>query len=110
MWRVTLLIPVLHHKNFPKALDTIKYLKNFPESTAFQKQISKLKKPYKPHEGKKTDEAHPSIHPTGVLPEKLGKDDRKLYELIVFRFISVFGEDAIIETMKTDFKHWKRGV
>ncbi len=94
--------PRTSSQKLPKSIGYDKILKKLSESTTFQKQISKLKKPYKPREGKKKDEAHPSIHPTGVLPGKLGKDYQKIYELIVFRFISVFGEDAIVETMRTD--------
>ena len=93
--------PRTSSQKLPKSIGYDKILKKLSLSTAFQKQISKLKKPLKPHEGKKTDEAHPSIHPTGVLPKKLSTDDKKLYELIVFRFISVFGVDAIVESMKT---------
>lgn len=94
--------PRTSSQKLPKSIGYDKILKNLTNSAVFKKPISKLKKPYKPREGKKKDEAHPSIHPTGILPQKLGKDYKKLYELIVYRFISVFGEDATIETMKTD--------
>lgn len=100
--------PRTSSQKLPKSIGYPKILKKISNSTAFRKAISKLKKPYKPREGKKTDEAHPSIHPTGVLPKKLGRDYQKLYELIVFRFISVFGEDAIVETMKTNLKIGKQ--
>ena len=55
----------------------------------------------KPNEGKKQDAAHPAIHPTGILPQNLSKDEEKIYELIVYRFISVFFEAAKFETMST---------
>ena len=100
--------PRTSSQKLPKSIGYPKILKKISNSTTFRKPISKLKKPYKPREGKKTDEAHPSIHPTGVLPKKLGRDYQKLYELIVFRFISVFGEDAIVETMKTNLKIGKQ--
>ena len=51
-----------------------------------------------PNEGKKTDPAHPAIHPTGELPEKLTPQEQKLYDLIVKRFFSVFGKEAVRET------------
>lgn len=94
--------PRTSSQKLPKSIGYDKILQKLSKSAAFKKQVSKIKKPYRPREGKKTDEAHPSIHPTGVLPKKLGSDYQKLYELIVYRFISVFGEDAIVETMKTD--------
>jgi DNA topoisomerase-1 len=50
----------------------------------------------KPVEGKKSDSAHPSIMPTGEF-ESLGGEEKKIYELIVKRFISCFCENALIE-------------
>ena len=43
-----------------------------------------LKGPLKPVQGKKTDPAHPAIHPTGEKPAKrLTPSEKKLYDLIV---------------------------
>ncbi|MEN3036032.1 MAG: DNA topoisomerase I [Candidatus Methanosuratincola petrocarbonis] len=47
-----------------------------------------------PRQGKKSDPAHPAIHPTGIKPNRLGADARKVYDLIVKRFISTFGPPA----------------
>ena len=93
--------PRTSSQKLPKSIRYDKILKKLSYSSAFGNHVDKLKKPYKPNEGKKTDEAHPAIHPTGVLPKELSTDYRKLYELIVYRFISVFGENATLETMKT---------
>jgi len=49
-----------------------------------------------PVEGKKSDPAHPSISPTGEF-QQLSGEDKKIYELIVRRFISCFSPDAKIE-------------
>ncbi|MDV3103704.1 DNA topoisomerase I [Thermococcus waiotapuensis] len=56
----------------------------------------------KPIEGKKEDPAHPAIYPTGELPkpEELTKDEQNLYDLIVRRFLALFMEPAVRETMK----------
>jgi len=83
-----------------------------PESIGYKKIIESLskifnkeckyllsKKLLKPNEGQKTDAAHPSIFPTGEIPKKLEGKSADLYELIARRFFSVFGEDAIRETM-----------
>lgn len=51
-----------------------------------------------PHEGSKTDEAHPAIYPTGIL-KKLKDREVKLYDLIVRRFLATFGDWAKRETM-----------
>ena len=100
--------PRTSSQKLPKSIGYDKILKKLQSNAAFRKPISKLKTPYKPREGKKKDEAHPSIHPTGIVPKKLGRDYQKLYELIVFRFISVFGEDALVETMKTNLEIGKQ--
>lgn len=54
----------------------------------------------KPNEGEKTDDAHPSIFPTGVLPKKLNDTEAKIYDLIVKRFLSVFAPAAVREMIK----------
>ena len=100
--------PRTSSQKLPKSIGVDKILKKLSYNASFKHQIAKIKKPYKPNEGKKTDEAHPAIHPTGVLPKELSTDYRKLYELITFRFISVFGEDGILESMKTNLKIGKQ--
>jgi DNA topoisomerase-1 len=52
---------------------------------------------FRPIEGRKEDEAHPAIYPTGEMPIRLTDEEEKLYDLIVRRFLSVFAEPALIE-------------
>jgi len=52
---------------------------------------------FKPMEGRKEDEAHPAIYPTGETPARLSDEEEKLYDLITRRFLSVFAEFATIE-------------
>ena len=47
-----------------------------------------------PRQGKKEDDAHPAIYPTGERPGNLSKMERKVYDLIVKRFFAVFGDAA----------------
>jgi DNA topoisomerase-1 len=76
-----------------------------PEAINPKNIISKLSGAYDtslcvrsaPIEGKKSDPAHPSISPTGETPEGISTDERKIYDLIVRRFLSCFAPDAIIE-------------
>ncbi len=96
--------PRTSSQKLPKSIGVEKILKRLSYNASFKHQVAKLKKPYKPNEGKKTDEAHPAIHPTGVLPKELTTDYRKLFELITYRFISVFGENGILESMRTNLK------
>ena len=58
------------------------------------------RKSLKPREGEKTDPAHPSIFPTGVEPRKLSSVQKKVYDLIVKRFFSVFSDPAEREATK----------
>jgi DNA topoisomerase-1 len=96
--------PRTSSQKLPPSIGYQKILGKLKKNAAFKKEIENLKKPLKPRQGKKKDEAHPAIHPTGLLPKKLGRDYQKLYELIVYRFISLFGENGILETMKTDLE------
>lgn len=57
----------------------------------------------KPNEGKKDDPAHPAIFPTGDLPKKISKWEAKLYDMVVRRFLAVFGEPALRETIDVTF-------
>jgi DNA topoisomerase-1 len=53
----------------------------------------------RPVEGFKSDPAHPAIFPTGEQGKLLG-DEKRLYDLIVKRFLACFAKDAIIEERK----------
>jgi len=54
-----------------------------------------------PTRGKKQTTDHPPIHPVGVPAGKsLSGDQKKIYELIVRRFLATITKDAIVETMK----------
>ncbi|MCS7119878.1 MAG: DNA topoisomerase I [Nitrososphaerota archaeon] len=54
-----------------------------------------------PNEGKKDDPAHPAIYPTGNLPEReLSVHERRIWDLITRRFMSVFGQPSVRQSMK----------
>ncbi|MFH1306148.1 MAG: DNA topoisomerase I [Candidatus Micrarchaeota archaeon] len=57
------------------------------------------KKLFKPREGKKSDPAHPAIHPTGQFAQ-VGTREKKLYDLIVKRFLACFAPHAERESQK----------
>ncbi|MEM3891139.1 MAG: DNA topoisomerase I [Nitrososphaerales archaeon] len=61
-----------------------------------------LTKPLKPFEGEEDDPAHPAIYPTGELPQGLDDRQSRLYDLIVRRFLAVFGEYAVRERVSAD--------
>jgi len=61
------------------------------------------KSPLKPNEGKKSDPAHPAIYPTGEIPAQLDAYQKKIYDLIAKRFLSVFAESGVRETTTITF-------
>jgi DNA topoisomerase-1 len=62
-----------------------------------------LKTKLEPNNGKKSDPAHPAIHPTGEFAKDLDGQHRKLYDLIVRRFMATFGEPSVRQTMTVHF-------
>lgn len=50
-------------------------------------------------QGKKEDDAHPAIYPTGEHPSNLSKQEGQIYDLIVKRFFAVFGKAAKRQTL-----------
>jgi len=58
-----------------------------------------------PRQGRSTDNAHPPIHPTGIIKfsqliKKLKKREALLYELICRHFIANLSDDAQLEKLK----------
>ena len=79
-----------------------------PPEIGYKEILKKLAEKFKvgklitrktPIEGKKTDPAHPSIYPTGN-EQILSGEDKKIYELIVKRFLALFCDNAIIDQKK----------
>ena len=93
--------PRTSSQKLPLALNYKKILEKLSKQTKFKKQTAELlaKSKLKPNEGKKSDPAHPAVHPTGEIPKKLEAKEQKLYDLIVHRFLATFGEPAIRETI-----------
>lgn len=72
---------------------------------ARQKEYSNAKNildmgPLRPNNGKKVDEAHPAIYPTGVVPQGLNSFQKKIYDLVVKRFMATFVKSAKLENCK----------
>ena len=93
--------PRTSSQKLPESLGFASIFKQLSADSEFKKHIDKLPSKLRPNNGKKEDAAHPPIHPTGILPGKLNKDEQKIYDLIVYRFIAVFFDAAKFETMKT---------
>ena len=96
--------PRTSSQKLPKNLNLrgiIQKLAHLPDYKPFAHELLGKEK-LKPVEGKKDDPAHPAIYPTGELPKPgdLTKDEQNIYDLVVRRFLALFMEPAVRETMK----------
>jgi len=84
----------------PPELGLPKIIKDLQKQGAYTELCAKLlkRKTLAPNNGKKTDPAHPAIFPTGVAPKNLAGRTASIYDLIVRRFLSTFGDPAVRET------------
>ncbi len=97
--------PRTSSQKFPPSIDTRAIMKSLSSIKQYSQMIHELlsKEKLVPAQGKKEDPAHPPIHPTGNLPEKkLNDSERKIFDLVVRRFLAVFGEPSIRESLKID--------
>ena len=94
--------PRTSSQKLPPALGLDKIIKSIEKIPEYKKYVGYLISGhrFKPFEGKKSDEAHPAIFPTGEIPRNLTAEEQKLYDLIARRFLSCFGEDAQISLEK----------
>jgi DNA topoisomerase-1 len=95
--------PRTSSQKLPPTIDYEAILKSLGRVSEYKKLVAELlaKKELKPREGKKEDPAHPSIYPTGNLPERALEDsERNIWDLVVRRFMAVFDESAIRQSMK----------
>ncbi|HIH19919.1 TPA: DNA topoisomerase I [Candidatus Micrarchaeota archaeon] len=86
----------LNHEKIMKQLEAQKGLGAFAKQLRQEKRLA-------PHEGPKSDPAHPAIHPTGLMPEG-SKDALRLYELIARRYLASFSKPALRERVNVSLK------
>ena len=94
--------PRTSSQKLPPSIGYKNILKKLQKAPAYNKHTVDLlsKASLKPHEGKKYDPAHPAIYPTGNLPEKpLDAAERNIFDLVVKRFLSVFGEPSVNQSI-----------
>lgn len=97
--------PRTSSQKIPPSIDTRSILKSLSSIKQYSEMINELLSREKlvPTQGKKEDPAHPPIHPTGNIPEKkLSEDERKIFDLVVRRFLAIFGEPSIRESLKIE--------
>jgi len=81
--------PNIGYEKILKALAKLK-----PYAKLAEQLLSKAK--LVPNEGNRTDTAHPAVYPTAEAADlkKLSAQEKKLYDLIIRRFLAVFAEEA----------------
>ena len=97
--------PRTSSQRFPPSIDTRAILEALSGMKQYSKMANELlsKEKLVPTQGKKEDPAHPPIHPTGNLPErKLNDSERKIFDLVIRRFLAIFGEPSIRESLKVE--------
>jgi len=87
--------PRTSSQKIPEEIGSEKILKQLKKYTTLTKYAVNKK----PIEGSKSDPAHPSIFPTGEQ-KKLSPQEKKVYDLIVKRFISCFCEPAVVDVKR----------
>jgi len=90
-------------QKLPPGINYIKILKALATLPQYKKLAEQLlaKSQLKPNEGGREDPAHPAIYPTAEVPdmERLTAQQKKLYDLVVKRFLSVFADEAVRENI-----------
>jgi DNA topoisomerase-1 len=95
--------PRTSSQKLPPVIGNEAILKKLGRIHAYRKLATELlaKPALKPTEGKKEDSAHPAVYPTGNLPERiLDSTEKNIFDLVVRRFMAVFGEPALRQSTK----------
>ncbi len=89
--------PRTNSQKLPPTIGYRDILKNLSRLPEYERLVAMLlaetKGILQPHEGPKTDPAHPAIYPTGVYPRRLTEQNAKIFDLIVRRFLATFSSD-----------------
>jgi len=95
--------PRTSSQKLPPVINYRAILNGLSQEPAYQKLATELlgKGELKPREGPKTDPAHPAVYPTGNRPERvLDESERRIWDLVARRFMAVFGEPGVKQSMK----------
>ncbi len=96
--------PRTSSQKLPASIDYKKILTKLSKQKDYKELCNKLlSTTLKPNEGKKSDPAHPAIYVTGEKG-RISSDQKKVYDLIVRRFLSTFAENALRKTVTAEIK------
>ncbi len=92
--------PRTSSQQLPPAIGYSRIIKDLSKQSKYKSFCEKLQEgKLQPHNGTKTDLAHPAIFPTGIAPKELEPRSEKIYDLVVKRFLATFGNPASRETL-----------
>ncbi|MCK4299925.1 MAG: DNA topoisomerase I, partial [Planctomycetes bacterium] len=96
--------PRTSSQKLPPAIGYAKIIKRLSKVTTYKKLAEKLlaRDELVPHEGSKTDSAHPAVYPTGEKAGRLQGPKKRLYDLITRRFLATFSDPAVKESVRVD--------
>jgi DNA topoisomerase-1 len=95
--------PRTSSQKLPPTINYEAILRNLSRVPEYKKLTVALlaKQELKPMEGKKEDPAHPAVYPTGNIPQRtLDVSERNIWDLVVRRFMAVFSQAAIRQSIK----------
>ena len=98
--------PRTSSQKLPESIGLKNIIELLSKNNDYRKEAEQVisKANFRPIEGKKSDEAHPAIYPTGIEPNGLSDEEKKLYDIIVRRFISCFCDPAKVDRLKVTAK------
>jgi DNA topoisomerase-1 len=92
---------------YPKSLPVRELLQSISRVPAFAEAAPLAERPeLNPTRGKKETTDHPPIYPTQALDPSVLPDDghRKIYELVVRRFLATFADPSVSESTRADIE------
>lgn len=95
--------PRTNSQKLPATINCEAILKSLSKASEYRKLATELlaRSELRPNEGKLDDPAHPAIYPTGKLSTRtLDASERSIWDLIIRRFLAVFAEPALIQSIK----------
>ena len=90
---------------YPRSLNTRELVSSLARIEDFSAAAPLLDGELKPTRGKKETTDHPPIHPTqAVYPNALDGAKRRVYELVVRRFLATFAPPMVTESTRADIE------
>jgi len=95
--------PRTSSQKLPPVIGYESILRGLSREPTYQKLARELleRGTLRPREGSKDDPAHPAVYPTGNTPLRaLEESERKIWDLVVKRFMAVFGDFAVKQSLQ----------